>query len=61
MKKLALTTLLVMLALLLAVSTASAAGGRPFSTALTGAAEVPGPGDPDGSGCCKPFTQPWPR
>jgi len=24
--------------------------GRPFSTALTGAAEVPGPGDPDGSG-----------
>jgi hypothetical protein len=26
------------------------AGGRPLSTALTGAAEVPGPGDPDGSG-----------
>lgn len=26
------------------------AGGRPFSTELTGAAEVPGPGDPDGSG-----------
>ena len=25
-------------------------GGRPFSTALTGAAEVPGPGDPNGSG-----------
>jgi hypothetical protein len=25
-------------------------GGRPFATALTGAAEVPGPGDPDGSG-----------
>ncbi len=25
-------------------------GGRPFSTELTGAAEVPGPGDPDGSG-----------
>ena len=25
-------------------------GGRPFSTSLTGAAEVPGPGDPDGSG-----------
>ena len=25
-------------------------GGRPFTTALTGAAEVPGPGDPDGSG-----------
>lgn len=25
-------------------------GGRPFSTTLTGAAEVPGPGDPDGMG-----------
>jgi hypothetical protein len=26
------------------------AGGRPLTTTLTGAAEVPGPGDPDGSG-----------
>ena len=25
-------------------------GGRPFNVSLTGAAEVPGPGDPDGSG-----------
>jgi CHRD domain-containing protein len=25
-------------------------GGRPFSTALSGAAEVPGPGDPNASG-----------
>ena len=25
-------------------------GGRPLSTTLTGSAEVPGPGDPDGSG-----------
>jgi hypothetical protein len=25
-------------------------GGRPFATTMTGAAEVPGPGDPDGSG-----------
>lgn len=25
-------------------------GGRPFEVALTGAAEIPGPGDPDGSG-----------
>jgi hypothetical protein len=25
-------------------------GGRPFSTTLTGASEVPGPGDPDASG-----------
>jgi len=29
---------------------AAAAGGRPLTTTLTGAAEVPGPGDPDGSG-----------
>jgi hypothetical protein len=27
-----------------------ASGGRSFATTLTGAAEVPGPGDPDGSG-----------
>ena len=40
---------LVLLVLLLAVGSASA-GGRPFSTTLTGAEEVPGPGDPDGSG-----------
>lgn len=25
-------------------------GGRPFTTTMTGAAEVPGPGDPDGTG-----------
>src|ERR671918_2975808 len=25
-------------------------GGRPFTTTLTGAAEVPGPGDTDGTG-----------
>ena len=25
-------------------------GGRPFSTTLAGANEIPGPGDPDGSG-----------
>ena len=29
---------------------AAAAGGGSLSTVLTGAAEVPGPGDPDGSG-----------
>ena len=28
-------------------------GGRPLYTVLTGAAEVPGPGDPDGSGTAK--------
>ena len=28
-------------------------GGRPISATLTGAAEVPGPGDPDGAGTFK--------
>ena len=28
-------------------------GGRPLTTTLSGAAEVPGPGDPDGSGSFK--------
>lgn len=28
-------------------------GGRPLTTTLTGAAEVPGPGDPDGAGTFK--------
>jgi hypothetical protein len=35
---------------LMAPSASAAPGGAPFATALTGAAEVPGPGDPDGSG-----------
>ena len=34
----------------LAFVTAAQAGGRPLEASLTGAAEVPGPGDPDGSG-----------
>jgi hypothetical protein len=40
----------VVLALALAVSAFADDGGRPFEVVLTGAAEVPGPGDPDGSG-----------
>jgi hypothetical protein len=40
----------VLLAVMLALAAAVVAGGRPFTTSLTGAAEVPGPGDPDGSG-----------
>ena len=44
-------TLLALLAVRFGASYLSAAdNGRPYSTALTGAAEVPGPGDPDGSG-----------
>ena len=34
----------------LALSVGAGAGGRPFTTAMTGAAERPGPGDPDGTG-----------
>jgi hypothetical protein len=45
---------LIILGLVLAVlalpSAAFGAGGRPFVIPLTGAAEVPGPGDPDGTG-----------
>ena len=42
---------LVVLTLAVAVAPAFGDdGGRPFTTALTGAAEVPGPGDPDASG-----------
>ena len=37
-------------ALVLAAVPAVAVGGRPLSADLTGAAEVPGPGDPDGTG-----------
>ena len=36
--------------LVLGLAVPVAAGGRPMSTALTGAAEAPVPGDPDGSG-----------
>jgi hypothetical protein len=35
---------------MLAVGAPAYGQGRPFSTTLTGAAEVPGPGDPDASG-----------
>jgi hypothetical protein len=33
--------------------TAAEGSGRPFTTALTGAAEVPRPGDPDGTGTAR--------
>ena len=38
------------IALSVAVAGASAQSGRPFHVTLTGAEEVPGPGDPDGVG-----------
>ncbi|MCI0714283.1 MAG: CHRD domain-containing protein [Chloroflexi bacterium] len=48
MKKFRLSIIVTVLVLLM-VSPA-VASGRPFSTTLTGAAEAPGPGDPDGTG-----------
>ena len=47
-----ITAFLAVLVATLALAALAAAddGGRKFSTTLTGAAEVPGPGDPDASG-----------
>lgn len=47
---LTLSMLIAALAVAGIAASAAADSGRPFTTALTGAAEVPGPGDPDGSG-----------
>jgi hypothetical protein len=46
------TVLYIVLTLLavLALTNIAADGGRKFTVNLTGAAEVPGPGDPDGAG-----------
>ena len=40
-------------AALIATSAAAQTGGRKLQTNLTGAAEVPGPGDPDGRGAAQ--------
>ena len=51
MTRLLMVLVLVALGLVGGVQAVSATeGGRPLSTTLTGAAEIPGPGDPDGSG-----------
>jgi CHRD domain len=59
-RRLLLSLVLAALVALALAGAASAArlevadhGGRPLSTVLTGAAEVPGPGDPDGSGLAR--------
>jgi hypothetical protein len=48
-QRLAIMTLLLLVAAIAVIGTAQAQG-RPLATTLTGAAEVPGPGDPDGTG-----------
>ena len=50
LKTVALTLSITAAAALLATPALSQNGGRKLQTALTGAAEVPAPGDPDGSG-----------
>lgn len=51
MKPLAFALLLLPAAIVLNGAAARAEeGGRPLSTSLDGKAEIPGPGDPDGSG-----------
>jgi len=50
MKKTTLLNIILVVLTVLALATIAADGGRKFTTALTGAAEAPGPGDPDGSG-----------
>jgi hypothetical protein len=42
--------LILSLALFTAIASGQDDSGRPLSATLTGAAEVPGPGDPDGTG-----------
>jgi hypothetical protein len=50
MKKITILHLVLILLTVLALTSVAADGGRKFTTTLTGAAEIPGPGDPDGSG-----------
>jgi hypothetical protein len=50
MKKTKLLWIVTIIVAMLALASIAADGGRKFTTNLTGAAEVPGPGDPDGSG-----------
>ena len=50
MKKISILHLVLIMLTVLALASIAADGGRKFTITLTGAAEVPGPGDPDGSG-----------
>jgi hypothetical protein len=44
---------IALLALMVVPAAGALAGGRTLTTQMTGAAEVPGPGDPDGSGSAR--------
>jgi CHRD domain len=53
MKKNTILYVILILLTVLALASIAADGGRKFTTTMTGAAEVPGPGDPDGSGTAR--------
>jgi hypothetical protein len=57
-KNTVLYIVLIVIAALALTSIAADFSGRKFTTTLTGAAEVPGPGDPDGSGTAKIWLNP---
>jgi CHRD domain len=59
-RRLAAVFILVGLAAL-AFALPAAAGGRPYTTALTGAAERPAPGDPDATGSARVTVNPGTR
>ena len=50
LRMLLISLLVLVLALVLASAALAGGGGAPRTTSLNGAEEVPGPGDPDGSG-----------
>lgn len=50
MKRINVMHVVLIVLTVLALASIAANGGRRFTTSLTGAAEVPGPGDPDGTG-----------
>jgi hypothetical protein len=58
MKKISILHLVLVALTVLAVASIAADGGRPFTITLTGAAEAPGPGDPDGSGTARLWVNP---
>lgn len=51
--RLAATTLIALMALSVAAAPAAVANGRPLNADLAGISEVPGPGDPDGTGTAR--------
>jgi hypothetical protein len=50
MRKITVLHLVMIILTVLALTGIAADGGRKFNVEMTGAAEAPGPGDPDGSG-----------